>query len=276
MDHLHITIWSKNFNIAASRIRYLKDQTDYISALRLGPANGGVAAIVDELPYVELFLSYTDCEFKIVGREFTKSGWGFAFQRDSPLALDLSTAILQLSENGELERIHDKWLSMTSCSSKAATTNISSLSLSNFWGLFLICGIACFISLGIYFYRVLCQYRRFDLDLEDSHEIPEPESARQRLSASFKDLVDFYDRKEAEIKEMLKRQSFKPIGNQYSDTNIGHVVQYGHPIVTIGADVDATSDFCRDEERDLRGDIHVEVESVKEEGIERKGSESKQ
>ncbi|XP_076897708.1 glutamate receptor 3.4-like [Bidens hawaiensis] len=207
----------KELNIAASRIRYLKDQTDYINALRLGPANGGVAAIVDELPYVELFLSYTECEFKIVGREFTKSGWGFAFQRDSPLALDLSTAILQLSENGELERIHDKWLSMTSCSSKAATTNISSLSLSNFWGLFLICGIACLISLSIYFYRVLCQYRRFDIDLENSHEIPEPESARQRLSASFKDLVDFYDRKEAEIKEMLKRHKFQG-GSQHNDT----------------------------------------------------------
>ncbi|KAI3809809.1 hypothetical protein L1987_19409 [Smallanthus sonchifolius] len=213
----------QELNIAVSRIRYLKDQTDYINALRLGPKRGGVAAIVDELPYVELFMTYTNCEFRIVGREFTKSGWGFAFQRDSPLSLDLSTAILQLSENGDLERIHDKWLtprSATSCSSQA-TTDTNSLSLSSFWGLFLICGIACFISLGIYFYRVLCQYRRFNPDLEESHEILEPESARRSssrslLSTSFKDLIDFYDRKEAEIKEMLKRHSLQ--GNRHNDS----------------------------------------------------------
>ncbi|KAK1423913.1 hypothetical protein QVD17_19224 [Tagetes erecta] len=197
-------------NIAESRIRALKDRTDYINALRLGPNRGGVSAIVDELPYVELFMSYTKCEFRIVGQEFTKSGWGFAFQRDSPLALDLSTAILQLSENGELQRIHDKWLTSSTCSSQVAEIDTNSLSLSSFWGLFLICGIACCISLSIYFCRVLCQYRRFNPDVEEPHEIPEPDSARRSSrrtlgSTSFKDLIEFYDRKEAEIKEMLKR-----------------------------------------------------------------------
>lgn len=67
----------QELSISESRIRSLKDKTEYLNALRLGPKNGGVAAIVDELPYVELFMSYTKCEFKIVGREFTKSGWGF-------------------------------------------------------------------------------------------------------------------------------------------------------------------------------------------------------
>lgn len=200
----------QELNVAPSRIRSLKDSADYLNALRLGPKFGGVAAIVDELPYIELFMSYTKCEFRIVGQEFTKSGWGFAFQRDSPLALDLSTAILQLSENGELQRIHDKWLASSTCSSKVADVDINSLSLSSFWGLFLICGVACFISLSIYFCRVLCQYRRFNPNEEELHELPEPESARRSArrtlrSTSFKDLIDFYDKKEAEIKEMLKR-----------------------------------------------------------------------
>jgi glutamate receptor, ionotropic, plant len=48
----------------------------YAKALELGPHHGGVAAIVDERPYIELFLS-TQCNFTIVGSEFTKSGWGF-------------------------------------------------------------------------------------------------------------------------------------------------------------------------------------------------------
>ncbi|GJR72870.1 glutamate receptor 3.4-like protein [Tanacetum coccineum] len=215
----------QELNIAESRIRFLKDQSEYMNALRLGPKQGGVAAIVDELPYIELFMSYTKCEFKIVGREFTKSGWGFAFQRDSPLAIDLSTAILQLSENGELQRIHDKWLASSSCSSQVADIDTNSLSLSSFWGLFLICGIACFISLGIYFCRVLCQYLRFDANSdEEANEIPEPQSARRSSrrtlrSTSFKDLIGFYDKKEAEIKEILKRNKRQVAENNDSPSS---------------------------------------------------------
>ena len=64
-------------NIAESRLVILKSQEEYSTFLKLGPNRGGVAAIVDELPYIELFLSASDCAFKIVGQEFTKSGWGF-------------------------------------------------------------------------------------------------------------------------------------------------------------------------------------------------------
>lgn len=64
-------------NIAESRLRVLKSQDEYVTALLQGPTGGGVAAIVDELPYVELFLSNMKCAFSIEGREFTKSGWGF-------------------------------------------------------------------------------------------------------------------------------------------------------------------------------------------------------
>ena len=34
-------------------------------------------AVVDELPYIEVLMSRTDCKFTTVGQEFTKSGWGF-------------------------------------------------------------------------------------------------------------------------------------------------------------------------------------------------------
>lgn len=64
-------------HVAESRLRVLKNEGEYIRALQQGPTRGGVAAIVDELPYVELFLSNTRCLFTTVGVEFTKSGWGF-------------------------------------------------------------------------------------------------------------------------------------------------------------------------------------------------------
>ncbi|KAJ6802351.1 glutamate receptor 3.1-like [Iris pallida] len=62
--------------ISRSRLKALSSAEDYARALDLGPNNGGVAAVVDELPYVELFLS-THCNFATVGTEFTKGGWGF-------------------------------------------------------------------------------------------------------------------------------------------------------------------------------------------------------
>lgn len=200
-------------NIAESRLVKLKSQEEYSIALTRGPKGGGVAAIVDELPYIELFMSKTNCEFRTVGQEFTKSGWGFAFQRDSPLAVDLSTAILQLSENGDLQKIHNKWLTDNDCSIdlSQADGDGSRLSLKSFWGLFLICGIACFLALTFFFCRVCCQFRRFGSEDEEnlSTEAIEPaSSSRPALrSTSFKDLIDFIDRKEAEIKEILKRRN---------------------------------------------------------------------
>ncbi|PIA27513.1 hypothetical protein AQUCO_07700054v1 [Aquilegia coerulea] len=209
----------EELNIAPSRIVSLKSQDEYVSALQLGSASGGVAAIVDELPYVELFMSKTKCKFKTVGPEFTKSGWGFAFQRDSPLAVDLSTALLQLSENGDLQRIHDKWLSRASCATKAnEEIDSTRLSLESFWGLFLICGISCFVALLVFFSRVLCQFRRYSSDGEEEEaEIGRSESTPRRPSraTSFKGLIDFVDKKENEIKNKLKKKTSD--SRQYED-----------------------------------------------------------
>ncbi|XP_054818508.1 glutamate receptor 3.3 [Prosopis cineraria] len=147
-----------DIGISKSRLVALGSPEEYAKALQLGPDKGGVAAIVDERPYVEIFLS-TQCSFRIVGQEFTRSGWGFAFPRDSPLAVDLSTAILQLSENGELQRIYDKWLVGRGCSAEDTEIDSDRLRFKSFWGLFLICGIACVVALCIYFLQIMLQLR---------------------------------------------------------------------------------------------------------------------
>lgn len=65
-----------NLYIARSRLIKLGSPEEYEEALRKGPKGGGVGAIIDELPYVDLFLS-KQTEFGIIGQPFTKSGWGF-------------------------------------------------------------------------------------------------------------------------------------------------------------------------------------------------------
>ncbi|KAJ6401315.1 hypothetical protein OIU84_016684 [Salix udensis] len=117
--------------IPRSRLVSLGSPEEYESALRRGPSDGGVAAIVDELLYVELFLSKQK-DFGIIGQPFTRAGWGFAFQRESPLAVDMSTAILSLSESGELQKIREKWFcTMRSCPGEKKNRQMQSSSPSH-------------------------------------------------------------------------------------------------------------------------------------------------
>ncbi|KMZ61960.1 Glutamate receptor [Zostera marina] len=143
--------------ISRSRLRTLDTPHDYANALDLGARNGGVAAIIDERSYVDDFLS-TNCNFQIIGSELTKSGWGFAFPRDSPLAIDMSTAILELSENGELQRIHNKWLTVSHCTPIGDELKSDQLHLSSFCGLFFIFGVACALALLLMFCRFYRKY----------------------------------------------------------------------------------------------------------------------
>ncbi|KAL1191457.1 Glutamate receptor 3.4 [Cardamine amara subsp. amara] len=201
-------------NIAPSRIVPLRNEEEYLSALQRGPKAGGVAAIVDELPYIQVLLTNSNCKFRTVGQEFTRTGWGFAFQRDSPLAEDMSTAILQLSEEGELEKIHRKWLNYKhECSMQISNSEDSQLSLKSFWGLFLICGITCFMALTVFFWRVFWQYQRLlpeTGDEERAGQVSESSRSGRGLRApSFTELIKVVDKREAEIKEILKQQSKK-------------------------------------------------------------------
>ncbi|CAL5336529.1 unnamed protein product [Camellia sinensis] len=49
---------------------------EYVDAVHKGPKVGEVAAIFDELPYIELLLYKINCKFRTVGQYFTKSRWG--------------------------------------------------------------------------------------------------------------------------------------------------------------------------------------------------------
>lgn len=190
----------EELRIDESRLVPLNLPEDYAKALKDGPSHGGVAAVVDERAYMELFLS-TRCQFSILGQEFTKNGWGFAFPRDSPLAVDMSTAILKLSENGELQRIHDKWLSGIACTSQNTKLEVDRLQLKSFSGLFFLCGLACFLALLIYFVMLACQYWQYYPNSEVSSE-----SSRSGRLQTF---LSFADEKEDSVRSRSKRRQLE-------------------------------------------------------------------
>nr|AGN92471.1 glutamate receptor 1 [Echinochloa crus-galli] len=210
---------TKDLNVAESRLVPLNTIQEYADALNRGPKNGGVAAIVDEKPYIDIFLSYY-CNFRIVGQQFTREGWGFAFQRDSPLAADMSTAILQLSESGQLQRIHDEWFTRPGCAADDDTeVGATRLGLGSFSGLFLMCAMTCLFALVVYFIRICWQYNKYSNSeaaaepsvaaaaAADAADAVERQRRRPSRLGSFKELLQFVDKKEEEIRKTMKRRS---------------------------------------------------------------------
>ncbi|KAG2607990.1 hypothetical protein PVAP13_4NG293900 [Panicum virgatum] len=201
--------FSTMFTSHMSRLVALNTIQEYADALNRGPKYGGVAAIVDEKPYIDIFLSYY-CNFRIVGQQFTREGWGFAFQRDSPLAADMSTAILQLSESGQLQRIHDEWFTRPECASDdESQVGATRLGVGSFSGLFLMCALTCIFALVVFFIRICWQYNQYSSSEAASEpSAPDADAIQRRPSGrSFKELLQFVDKKEEEIRMKMKRRS---------------------------------------------------------------------
>nr|AAF21042.1 Glr5 [Arabidopsis thaliana] len=197
-----------SLGMARSRLVPLDSTEEYEKALKLGPTNwGGVAAIVDELPYIELFLAERT-GFKIVGEPFMHRGWGFAFKRDSPLAIDMSTAILKLSETRKLQEIRKKWLCKTNCAGKSNwNPEPNQLHLKSFKGLYLVCiaiTVSAFLVFVLRMIRQFVRYRR----MERISSMPRASwsaSPTLRLRELVFDFVEFVDEKEEAIKRMFRR-----------------------------------------------------------------------
>ncbi|KAF3443695.1 hypothetical protein FNV43_RR13385 [Rhamnella rubrinervis] len=193
----------ENLSIQRSRLISLASAEEYESALLKGPAGGGVAAIIDELPYVELFMS-KHSGFEIIGQSFTRSGWGFAFQRDSALAVDMSTAILKLSETGELQKIYEKWFCKMGCPDESRLdSEPNQLRLISFWGLYLLCGVVSLGSLVLFMLQMIYQFVR--CKRKQIHH-PSSESSVS-LSTQYSQVIfnffKFVDEKEEAIKKVF-------------------------------------------------------------------------
>lgn len=130
-----------------------------------------------------------------------------AFPRDSPLATDLSTAILKLSENGDLQRIHDKWLTISSCSLDNTELESNRLHLKSFAGLYLLCGIACLIALLIYFFKIFRKYQQFASDQQVSNRTGSSHSKRLKTLLSLIDEKQDPDQSSRERKRRKMEKS---------------------------------------------------------------------
>ncbi|KAF7840356.1 glutamate receptor 2.7-like [Senna tora] len=104
--------------------------------------NNSIAAAFLELPYEKVFINKYCKGYSGFTPTLRFGGLGFMFQKGSPVVKDVSKAILELSEKGELKNLEAKWLySSNECSNNTGSKNTESLKLGSFWVLYAFSGI---------------------------------------------------------------------------------------------------------------------------------------
>ncbi|CAI9098701.1 OLC1v1035392C1 [Oldenlandia corymbosa var. corymbosa] len=140
-----------HLDIDKSRIREYGTIEDYHDAMTKGSKNGGIDAIFDEIPYMNLFLDQYGSEYKTVGPTYKTDGFGFAFPQGSPLVVHFSRAILAVTEGVNLSAIQQKNFGPAYSPSGDQSNSISSqspkLTVYDFGGLFIIIGSALLFAL---------------------------------------------------------------------------------------------------------------------------------
>ncbi|KAL2488330.1 Glutamate receptor 1.3 [Forsythia ovata] len=146
-----------NLNFQDNRLKSYKTPEEYDRALREGSKNGGVAAIIEEIPYLKLFLAMYPHDYTMIDSSETTNGFGFAFPKGSPLVQELSSEIAKLREEGILLEIEKKWFRSQSSPLSLDTEPpaIKTLDINNFSRLFLVYAICELVALLLFLVFVL-------------------------------------------------------------------------------------------------------------------------
>lgn len=88
------------------------------------------------------------------------------FQKGSPLAADVSKAILMISEQRILKGLEQKWFPL---STECSAGENDELSLGNFWALYLLCGATSTLCFLLFFFRLLIVFNRHQASRSDAN-----------------------------------------------------------------------------------------------------------
>ncbi|XP_044396519.1 glutamate receptor 2.7 [Triticum aestivum] len=133
----------KSLKIDESKMIALNSVEEYNDAL----STGKVAVIVDEIPYLKLFLSKYCHNYTMTGPIYRFDGFGYAFPLGSPLTADITRGILKLASSGKMAELQKDLYGDKSCPDKDDSQTSSSLTLHSFQGLFSISGACSILAL---------------------------------------------------------------------------------------------------------------------------------
>ncbi|GJN33927.1 hypothetical protein PR202_gb22558 [Eleusine coracana subsp. coracana] len=133
----------KRLRIDESKMIAFDSPEEYNDAL----STGRVAVIVDEIPYLKVFLKKYCHNYTMVGPTYKFDGFGYAFPRGSPLTPEISRGILEVASTDKLAQLEKQLYGDTECPEKDDSQTSSSLTLHSFLGLFIITGASSFLAL---------------------------------------------------------------------------------------------------------------------------------
>ncbi|CAL9089166.1 unnamed protein product [Musa acuminata var. zebrina] len=142
-------------NIDKSKLRRYESPDEYDDALSKGSAKGGVGAIIDEIPYIKVFISKYCGKYTMVGNIYRTEGFGFVFHKGSPFVPEISRAILKVTADVEKKLYRNR----TTCPEQNGAATSDSLTFNCFWGLFLITGTTSVLALFLFSAFFLYEHR---------------------------------------------------------------------------------------------------------------------
>ncbi|KAK3133386.1 hypothetical protein QOZ80_6AG0535880 [Eleusine coracana subsp. coracana] len=158
-----------------SNIKPYDTPDDFHNALSRGSGNGGIAALVHEVPYIKLFLASHCIGYTMVGPIYKAAGFGYALATGNPLLGDISKAILNVTGGEAMIQLEKKWIGyQNDCQNVGPVTGSSSLTFANFRGLFILTGVASTSSILIA--SILYLYKKGDRStkiMKDDNKVQE-------------------------------------------------------------------------------------------------------
>ncbi|EOX93708.1 Glutamate receptor 1.1, putative [Theobroma cacao] len=155
---IHGVVSNQNFDNYSRHL--FSSPKAYADALSKGSKSGGVSAIIDEIPYLKIFLAKFSKDFSLIGSMTTTSGFGFAFPQGSQLARDISTEIVKMRQEGKLIMMEDAWFtSQATFTWEDSSDSVSPLTIDSFRGLFLISGTCS--GLALFMFLVFVLYKKW-------------------------------------------------------------------------------------------------------------------
>ncbi|TYJ26170.1 hypothetical protein E1A91_A07G100400v1 [Gossypium mustelinum] len=180
-----------NIQNSSSTSKWLTSPAEFEKALSEGSKNGGFSAIIDEMPYINVFLEKYSTHYSMVGPvNRTTNGFGFVFSKGSTLARDISREIAKLREDGRLEMLENVWFksSTTNFDSRDTFNSVNPLTISDFRGLFFFSGTFSALAVLLFFASLHCK------NFHVMKKWGQPKIVKQYVSMKF-----FKNRKDANV-----------------------------------------------------------------------------
>ncbi|KAJ8617167.1 hypothetical protein MRB53_013353 [Persea americana] len=99
----------KHMGFQEQQLKAYSSVEEYAIALSRGSVNNGVSAIIDEIPYIKVFLAKYADRYMMAGPTFGPGGFGFLFKRDCAIVPNVSRAILEFLEGEKMPELEKKW-----------------------------------------------------------------------------------------------------------------------------------------------------------------------